>query len=577
MAIPETLAHEGDGNQDRLQLVVVEGESVTVHDLPESGSLLAGRGADVDIELTDPSASAHHARIHVEGGRAAIEDLGSRNGTQIRGQRIVAGERVPLAMGEAVMVAGAVLLVQRKSRRLQQRRSLPHGYFELRLGEECQLARDDEGAAFSLVRLDVNGALDAEAFAAAAADLLRTSDILGTYAPDAYEILLRRMKPEDAPRALEPLLQKLAQLGATTRLAFAHFPADGRTAHALIEKACAGIRPPVAAAVRPGVILLDARMREVYRLAEKAAARDINVLILGETGVGKEILAETIHRASKRVAQPFLCLNCGGLSESLRESELFGYERGAFTDAKAPKPGLLEMAAGGTIFLDEIGEMSPSMQATLLRAIETKQVTRIGGLRPKAIDVRFISATHRDSVEEIREKRFRSDLYYRLNGISLEIPPLRERRAEIRPLGDAFLAELAVPAGAARPPRLTDEAAALLEGYVWDGNIRELRNIMERALLLSDGGDVEPEHLPLETLRGPVEPEPVAVGDIPDDTAAAGIWTPEEQAERSRVLDALRAEGGNQTRAARRLGLSRNTLLARLETFGIPRPQKRRS
>ena len=240
------------------------------------------------------------------------------------------------------------------------------------------------------------------------------------------------------------------RLGAEPRAAFAHFPADGRTAHALIEKACAGLRPAPASAAPPGVIVLDPRMREVYRLAEKAASRDINVLILGETGVGKEILAETIHRASKRADKPFLCLNCGGLSESLRESELFGYERGAFTDAKVAKPGLLEMADGGTVFLDEIGEMSASIQAMLLRAIETKQVMRIGGVRPKAIDVRFIAATNRDLVQEIREKRFRSDLYYRFNGISLEIPPLRERRLEIRPLAEAFLAELA--GGAARRP-----------------------------------------------------------------------------------------------------------------------------
>ena len=526
--------------------MVIEGDAVTVHDLPAHGSLLAGRGTEVDIELKDPGASAHHARVYSDGGQVAIEDLGSRNGTQIRGQRISAGERVPLAIGEAALAAGAVLLVQRKSPRLHQRRSLPHGYFELRLGEECQLAGDDGGAAFSIVRMDVNGELDGDGFANAAGDLLRPSDILGTYAPGAYEILLRRTAPGEGPRLLEPLLQKLRELGAAPRASFAHFPADGRTAHALIEKACAGVRPPVVSAAPPGEIVLDARMREVYRLAEKAAGRDINVLILGETGVGKEILAETIHRASRRAAQPFLCLNCGALSESLRESELFGYERGAFTDAKAAKPGLLEMAGGGTVFLDEIGEMAPTMQAMLLRAIETKQVMRIGGIQPKSIDVRFISATHRDLVREIREKRFRSDLYYRLNGIALEIPPLRERRSEIRVMADAFLTQLAgLPAGS-RPPRVTDESAALLESYVWDGNIRELRNVMERALLLSDGGDVEPEHLPLETIRGPAEPEPVVLDDIPDEMSSDSPWTPEECAERARVLNALRTEGGNQ-------------------------------
>ena len=223
------------------------------------------------------------------------------------------------------------------------------------------------------------------------------------------------------------------------------------------------------------MIVRDDRMRDLYRLAEKVAARDINVLILGETGVGKEILADTIHRASKRAGKPFVCLNCGAVTESLRESELFGYERGAFTDAKTAKPGLLESATGGTVFLDEIGEISPTMQAMLLRAIETKQVLRVGGLQPRPIDVRFIAATHRDLVQEIKEKRFRSDLYYRLNGIALEIPkPLRERPSEIRPLAEAFPRPGLDPGDGTldRPAHQRDAAVALLEAHRWDGNIR---------------------------------------------------------------------------------------------------------
>jgi len=586
MAVAQTLAHDEAGSDAGLQLVCVEGDAVAVHELPERGTLAVGRGVDADLRVTDPGASARHCLIHVEGGRVAIEDLGSRNGTEVRGQRIEAGVRVSLGAGESALVAGAVLLLQRKNRQLQRRRPLPHGYFELRLGEECLLAQNESGTAFSIARLDVAGGPDADAFAATAADLIRPSDILGTYAPDAYEILLRRTSPDEAPRVLEPLLRELEQLGGEVRAAFAHFPGDGRTAHALIQKACAGLRPPLpAGAAPPGVIVADPRMREVYRVAEKAASRDINVLILGETGVGKEILAETIHRGSKRAGKPFLCLNCGGLSESLRESELFGYERGAFTDAKTAKPGLLEMADGGTVFLDEIGEMSSAMQAMLLRAIETKQVMRIGGVRAKAIDVRFIAATHRDLVHEIREKRFRSDLYYRLNGISLEIPALRERRSEIRPLAEAFLAQLG--GGAARAPRLSDEAAGLLTSHAWDGNIRELRNVIERALLLCDGDTIEPEHLPLETIRGtPPAPPPLeAIGEIghADETelaltlpAPTRPLTAEQSAERARIVAALRAEGGNQTRAARRLGFSRSKLLMRLDDLEIPRPQKGR-
>jgi DNA-binding NtrC family response regulator len=582
MAVAQTLAHDGVGADAGLQLVSVEGDAITVHDLPQGGTLVIGRGEDVDVRVNDPGASARHCRLHIEGGKVVIEDLGSRNGTQIRGQRIEAGERVTLAPGESALVSSAVLLLQRKNRQLQQRRSLPHGYFELRLGEECLLAQDGAATTFSIARIDVEGPTDAEAFAAAATELLRASDILGTYAPDAYEILFPRTPPAEAERALDPLLRRLAELGAGPRSAFAHFPGDGRTAYALIEKACARLRPSPASAAPPGAIVLHPRMQEVYRLAEKAAGRDINVLILGETGVGKEILAQTIHRASKRADKPFVSLNCGGLSESLRESELFGYERGAFTDAKVGKPGLLEMADGGTVFLDEIGEMSPSIQAMLLRAIETKQVMRVGGVRPKPINVRFVAATHRDLVHEIREKRFRSDLYYRLNQISLEIPPLRERRTEVRPLAEAFLAELG--GGAERAPRLSDEAVRLLESHAWDGNIRELRNVIDRALLLCDGDVIEPEHLPLETIGGSAPPAKAAAAEdiasiaVSFGSSPAGrALTPEQREERDRIVAALQAEGGNQSRAARRLGMSRSTLATRLDDLGILRPQKRSS
>jgi DNA-binding NtrC family response regulator len=554
--------------------VVVEQDTVTVHHLPAHGQVLVGRATDADVSLADPGASGQHARIYVEGSAVAIEDLGSRNGTQVRGQRIAVGERVAMALGEAAMLAGAVVLVQRKNRRLNQRRSLPHGYFELRLAEECQRAESSTPAGqFSVARLDIEGDLSSEEFAEVAAEHLRPTDILGTYARNAYEILLLGASSEGA---FESLVKTLGERHAKPRVSVAKFPGDGRTAHSLIAKACAGLRPEPAVGSRPGVIVRDERMRGVYRLAEKAAARDINVLILGETGVGKEILAETIHRASKRAKQPFLCLNCGGLNDSLRESELFGYERGAFTDAKNSKPGLLETASGGTVFLDEIGEMSTAMQAMLLRAIETKQVTRLGGVQPKAIDVRFIAATHRDLVQEIKEKRFRSDLYYRLNGITLDIPPLRERRSEIRPLAEAFLLQLAPASGMSIVPRLSDAAASLLESYRWDGNIRELRNVMDRALLLSDGGDIEPEHLPIETIKASEMDgaDTVPVDDIADDPSASN-WTPVERAERAQIIEALRLEGGNQSRAARRLGIARSTMVLRIEAFKLPRPNKR--
>jgi DNA-binding NtrC family response regulator len=204
---------------------------------------------------------------------------------------------------------------------------------------------------------------------------------------------------------------------------------------------------------------------------------------------------------------------------------------------------------------------------------------RVGGVRARAIDVRFIAATNRDLVQEIREKRFRSDLYYRLDGISLEIPPLRERLLEIRPLAEAFLAQLV--GGDARPPRLSEEAARLLESHAWDGTVRELRNVMDRALLLCDGDTIEREHLPLETIRGAAAPaQAEGVDEIVGDATESGTGrsvSADQAGERDRIVEALRVEGGNQTRAARRLGISRSTLVLRLDDLGIARPQKRRS
>ncbi len=576
---PRTLAHEGGSPQGALQLIVVEGDAIAAHALPEVGSLVLGRGAEADVPLADPSTSARHAQIFVEAGRITIEDLGSRNGTQVRGKKLEANERQPLVAGEAALLGAVSVLVQRQGHPARRRRLWPHGYFEARLAEECEL----EGAAtFSVARVDLDAPLALEPFQATL-ELLRPTDIVGSYGPRAFEILLRRANPDTARRLVDGLRQRLEAAGAGARVALAHFPADGRSADALIAKACAELRPGAAGgAAKPDVIVLDPKMRAVYRLAEKAAGGLINVLILGETGAGKEVLAETIHRASKRAEGPLLCLNCAALTENLLESELFGHERGAFTGAKTAKAGLLEAANGGTVFLDEIGEMSPALQAKLLRVIETKQVTRVGGTKPIPIDVRFLSATHRDLVQEIGDKRFRSDLYYRLNGLRLEIPPLRERRAEIGPLAESFLERLAKEAGLPRAPHVSDDTMALLQAYAWPGNIRELRNVMERALLLSDGGDIEPDHLPLETLQAPAALDDMtgnggltgAPGAALSDADAAR-FNAEERAERARILEALRAEGGNQTRAAKALGVSRGTLLARLERFDIARPQKR--
>ena len=304
-------------------------------------------------------------------------------------------------------------------------------------------------------------------------------------------------------------------------------------------------------------------MRKVHELAERSAAGTINVLITGETGVGKELLAETVHRASPRRGGPYVCLNCAALSETLLESELFGHERGAFTGAVQAKPGLLETAAHGSLFLDEVGELPPALQAKLLRVIETREVLRVGGVRARKIDVRFVSATNRDLEAEVARGGFRRDLYFRLNGMTLTIPPLRERPRDLPILARAFVTSLA----RGRAPEISEAAMAVLRAHGWPGNVRELRNVIERALLLCDGRALLPEHLP--------PPVPVVADDAePALPAAAPAARGADGDERTRILAALAACGGNQSRAARQLGISRKVLIARLDSYGVARPRK---
>jgi two-component system response regulator AtoC len=293
-------------------------------------------------------------------------------------------------------------------------------------------------------------------------------------------------------------------------------------------------------------------MARAENLLKRVAPGDIAVLFTGETGVGKEVFAERLHQQSKRAQKPLLRLNCGGFTETLLDSELFGHEKGAFTGADKAKPGLLENADGGSVFLDEIGELPLGLQARLLRVLQDKKVQRIGALEPRAIDVRFISATNRDLGAVDTAGRFRQDLYYRLNGVTIWIPPLRERIAEIAAFAKQFLTE-------ANPAlRLSRGALARLEQHAWPGNIRELKNVIERAALISDNEISE------EDLQLGVEASRPSGGSLQADVDAL---------EKRRILEALESCGGNQTRAAQKLGVSRGTLLSRLKQYGITRPR----
>ncbi len=310
----------------------------------------------------------------------------------------------------------------------------------------------------------------------------------------------------------------------------------------------------------PGMAALREQISRVLARQADAARRSPPILVLGETGTGKGLVAGTIHRAGARARGPFVDVNCAAIPETLLEAELFGWERGAFTDARQAKPGLFQAAHGGTIFLDEVGLLPWALQSKLLKVIEEQQVRRLGSTRSEAVDVWVIAATSEDLDEAIRARRFREDLYHRLAVLTLRLPPLRERGDDIVQLGEHFLARACADYGLA-PKTLTPEACGALRTFAWPGNVRQLANVMERAALFTDSLAVSADALGLRPASS--RPEPVG----PERGAA--LEDAMSEVERARLLDALEASDGNITRAAARLGLPRNTLRYRLDRHGL--------
>jgi two-component system, NtrC family, response regulator AtoC len=312
------------------------------------------------------------------------------------------------------------------------------------------------------------------------------------------------------------------------------------------------------------IIGVSPQMRKILDMTDKVAASDAaTVLIQGESGTGKEVIAHAIHYRSRRENMPLVAVNCAGFADHLLENELCGHEKGAYTDAKEAKKGLLEVADGGSLFLDEIGDMNQAMQAKLLRLIEQKTFRRMGGVKDITVDVRIITATNKDLRKLMDEGKFREDLFYRINIIALHIPPLRERREDILPLTKYFVQKYNEDVHK-NVQKISDEVERFLVGYDWPGNVRELRNIIERAMILGDGVNLLMEHLPLEVLG-----EGAARGG-----AMKGLRIPPEgismeKLEEALVRQALEMTGGNQTRAAKLLDISRDSLRYRMQKFEI--------
>jgi two-component system response regulator AtoC len=329
---------------------------------------------------------------------------------------------------------------------------------------------------------------------------------------------------------------------------------------------------PLEGKARSSIIGESQQVQELFKVIDKVADSPSTVLITGESGTGKELVATALHDGSSRKEKPLIKINCAAIPKDLMESELFGYERGAFTGAVTSKPGRFELADGGTIFLDEIGEVPVEMQVKLLRVLQESAFERVGGIKTTRVDVRLIAATNRDLLAEVEAGRFRKDLYYRLNVVPIHLPPLRERRADVPALVRHFIEKYNKRLNK-KIEGISDEALATLQGYPWPGNIRELENLMERVILFADGPRLEARDVP-DPVRGGATPTPATPSGSP--TPEVGetplkeiLKVRQAEIEKAFIVQALGKTEGNVTRAARLLGISRKSLQTKMKEFGL--------
>ncbi|MCA9674415.1 MAG: sigma 54-interacting transcriptional regulator [Kofleriaceae bacterium] len=593
-----------------LVLAVFGGGRMQELRLPRTGEITIGRSSHNRVQLDDAAVSSRHAVLQVS--PLAIKDLGSRNGLWIQGRRIEPGRFVPLTPREVVEIGVGFLSVRPMRDDVRPRRIWSHDYVEGRIEEECA-RRARTGGSFAVIRLRLPEGRSEAACDEALVTTVRGGDVIGRYAPREYWLLLVDTDPEDVDatwaRLRGVVAGRLDVADDTVAVGVALWPRDGTSSDELMSHAAAALAGTV---VTDGgvTVVAGSQLEAVLHELTRVAASDLAVLILGETGVGKEACAEAVHRRSRRHAGPLLRLNCAAFPAEMIEGELFGYEKGAFTGAAQAKPGLFASASGGTVFIDEVGDLPPAVQLKLLRVIDSREVMRLGALEPQQIDVRFVSATHRDLETEVAHGRFREDLYYRLAGITVFVPPLRQRRDEIPTLVEAFVGRAAARLGVP-PPTVTAAAMGQLTDYAWPGNIRELRNVVERAVVLAGRGPIDLAHLPGEKIRAtvlgaaapvvdderarsgrsrrahPVTLEPPTERTL-ERTAPFESVEPEDRPtlraealraefrdrEKAAILEAMQQCAGNQSRAARLLGMSRGTLIAKLDAYGFPRPRK---
>jgi two-component system, NtrC family, response regulator AtoC len=581
-----------------LFLVVYGGDRSRVIDLPEGAEITVGRSRGATLSFpTDERLSRVHVRMRREGDQVAVEDQESRNGTRINGHTVTGGGRA--SAGDAIEAGGLTLLVARRGPRRQAVVEPESALDECLQAEVFRATRFSRPLALLMLRLDGPPEAVDEAIDRIAADI-RPMDRLAGYSEREVALVLPETAAPGGRTIAEHVLKAARSTpGVTAAAGLACLPESGPSPGALIDAARTALRiarrsdpvtgfaiaprlarpldsiaPSAGAGADDAPAAEDPRSQQTFQLARRVAATPITVLLLGETGSGKEVVAELIHRSSPRVSRPFVRLDCASLPPTLLESELFGHERGAFTGADRRKLGYFEAAEGGTILLDEIGELPSGLQAKLLTALERRVVCRIGSTEEIPIDVRVIAATNRDLEQEVKQGRFREDLYYRLAVFTIFVPPLRDRPGDILPLAARFARGFAAELSQAVPHFATDAIAAL-QSYGWPGNVRELRNAIERAVVLTPDGTIGVDALP-ESVRARAPRHPHHVESPARVELDGHVPSQLMQIERAAVVAALEACGGNQTQAARRLGMSRRSLIYKMERFGLKAPPKGR-
>ncbi|MEM9187939.1 MAG: sigma 54-interacting transcriptional regulator [Myxococcota bacterium] len=548
----------------RLSLVIYTGGQPMVAALLKNVPITVGRKG-ADVEILDTSLSRAHARFTWRDDGVWVEDLKSTNGTWVGDRQV---HRALLSAGDTIRLGSVDAAINSIEPTRELLPVVSEEVFEAWL-QNC--FRPGHRSTLGVVLLRPLGAPQPlTSWLPSLRPQLRRASQLGLYGPGWLLIGFAGVDRGEVESVARRVVVSSALIGG-----MATIPHDARRPEEAI--AIVRQRAEVASAESPlvvdfvdsdkpqGIIVRSEAMRSVFDLVGRVAPSRASVLIAGETGTGKELIARAIHAQSPRARNAFRAVNCGAIPTALQESMLFGHEQGAFTGAERRQPGVFEQAHGGTVFMDEVGELPPTTQAALLRVLETRRVMRVGGREEFEADVRVIAATHRDLEAMVNEGKFRGDLYYRLNGITVHVPPLRERRDEILPLANHFLNQRATSdPQAPHSAGISEAAAKLLGSYSWPGNVRELRNAVERAAIVATGV-IRPEDLPAK-VRGFRE-------GLGDDSLSEGNQLPlKEQVkdyERQVILQALKACQFNQTRAAQLLQIPIRTLAHKIQVYDL--------